>query len=44
MGEAEEQEPKADDESAKAKEEGQAERDTENVKGEVRAEVAKKES
>ena len=41
MGEAEQQEP--DDGQATAKEEGQAERDTENVKGEVRAEVAKEE-
>ena len=41
-GAAEEQaEP---DNKAEAKEQGQAERDTENVKGEVRAEVAKEES
>lgn len=40
MGEAEQQDP---DDKATAKEEGQAERDTEHVKGEVRAEVAKEE-
>ncbi|KAF2439964.1 hypothetical protein P171DRAFT_396020 [Karstenula rhodostoma CBS 690.94] len=39
MGEATEEVEKA-----KAKEEGQSERDTENVKGEVRAELAKEES
>lgn len=43
MGEAEE-EPAAVDDKSKAKEDGQSERDTENVKGEVRAEVAKEES
>ncbi|KAF1978882.1 hypothetical protein BU23DRAFT_524488 [Bimuria novae-zelandiae CBS 107.79] len=42
MGEAEDEQAEADDQS-KAKEEGQSERDTENVKGEVRAEVAKEE-
>lgn len=42
MAEAEEQQ--TDEDKAKAKEDGQAERDSENVKGEVRAEVAKEES
>lgn len=41
MGEAEQQQ--TEDDKAQAKEDGQAERDTENVKGEVRAEVAKEE-
>ncbi|KAJ4299930.1 histone deacetylase [Kalmusia sp. IMI 367209] len=40
MGGANGEQPDADDKS-KAKEEGQSERDTENIKGEVRAEVAK---
>lgn len=43
MGEATEDQTEADD-KAKVKEEGQSERDTENVKGEVRTELAKEES
>jgi histone deacetylase 1/2 len=43
MSEAAEEQAAADD-KAQAKEEGQSERDTENVKGEVRAEFAKEES
>lgn len=44
MAEATDKPAPAVEEQAKAKEEGQAERDTENVKGEVRAELAKGDS